>query len=316
MAGRTRRVSYRYSMGALSSAVLALLLGLICTFFAPALQGRLQSLLHRHPTWVWAAPPLLTGAFLGAAVLAGAFSGPLALRVLLYTAAPVLCAFVQGPGPTQRPTALDLLTILLLWLPIELAAGASLVPPAARGFLHSVIYGIAILLALVLFAGFRSFPGLKFNLPRQRRDFWLPLAGFAAVAPVLALVGVAVGFLPLPHIPAEIAARPFQTAGRMVTVAGLILAGTALPEEILFRSLIQNLLMQRIGGGAGTLLVASLIFGCAHLNNGPQPLPNWRYMILATIAGWAYGKVFQKASTVLASAGLHMLVDWTKHFFF
>jgi len=64
------------------------------------------------------------------------------------------------------------------------------------------------------------------------------------------------------------------------------------------------------------LLTAALIFGCAHLDNGPQPLPNWRYMILATIAGVAYGAVFRKASTVLSSATLHMLVDWTKHFIF
>jgi membrane protease YdiL (CAAX protease family) len=129
------------------------------------------------------------------------------------------------------------------------------------------------------------------------------------VAPILAAVGIALGFIPFPHL-------PVQTAGRMAGAAGLIFAGTALPEEILFRALIQNLLMQRFGSGAGTLLVASLVFGCAHLDNGPQPLPNWRYMILATIAGLAYGKVFQKSSTVISSAGLHMLVDWTKHFVF
>jgi membrane protease YdiL (CAAX protease family) len=74
--------------------------------------------------------------------------------------------------------------------------------------------------------------------------------------------------------------------------------------------------MQRLGATNRTLLLAAFIFGCAHLDNGPQPLPNWRYMILATIAGFAYGKVFQKASTVLSSAGLHCLIDWTKHFFF
>ena len=290
------------------SAVLALWLAVVLAFFAPAVQQRLQSLLHRRARWIWAAPPLLTAAFAGASLLAGAFALPLMLLVLAYTAAPVLCAFLQGPGAVQRPTALDFLTILLLWLPIEFGAGASLAPRAAQGFLHSVAYGIAIVLGLTLFIGFRSFAGLKCNLPRRNRDLWLPLAGFAAVAPVLAVVGVALGFIPSPHLPA-------QTAGRMAGAAGLIFAGTALPEEILFRSLIQNLLMQRFGG-ARALLAASLIFGCAHLDNGPQALPNWRYMILATIAGLAYGKVFQKASTVLSSAGLHMLVDWTKHFFF
>ena len=97
---------------------------------------------------------------------------------------------------------------------------------------------------------------------------------------------------------------------------GIIFAATALPEEILFRSLIQNLLMLRFGESGRTLLAASLIFGCAHLDNGPQAVPNWRYAILAAIAGWAYGKVFQKSSTVLSSAGLHAMVDWTKHFVF
>jgi membrane protease YdiL (CAAX protease family) len=229
--------------------------------------------------------------------------------VLAYTAAPVLCAVVQGPAIEPRPTALDFLAILLLWLPIEFAAGARFVPRPAQGFLHSVAYGVAILLGLVIWTGFRSFAGMKYNPPCVRRDFWLPLAGFVLVAPVLAVVGNALGFIPPPHL-------PVQSAGRMAAAAGLIYAGTALPEEILFRALIQNLLMQRFGQNTRTLLAASFIFGCAHLDNGPQPLPNWRYMILATIAGVAYGKVFQKSSTVLSSAGLHMLVDWTKHFFF
>jgi membrane protease YdiL (CAAX protease family) len=291
------------------SAVLALCLAVILAFFAPAWQGRLRSLLHRRAAWIWAAPPLLTAAFAGASLMAAAFSAPLTLLVLAYTAAPALCAFLQGPGFVDRPTALDFLAILLLWLPIEFAAGASLVPRAAQGFLHSVAYAIAIVLGLTLFIGFRSFPGLKFNPPRWNRDLWLPLAGFAILAPVLAVVGMALGFIPPPHL-------PVRTAGQMAGAAALIFVGTALPEEILFRSLIQNLLMQRFGAGARTLLAASLIFGCAHLDNGPQALPNWRYMILATIAGLAYGRVFQKASTVLSSAGLHMLVDWTKHFFF
>ena len=121
---------------------------------------------------------------------------------------------------------------------------------------------------------------------------------------------------PMPVLPGPPPHAPTQSAGRMISAAGLIFAGTALPEEILFRSLIQNLLMLRFGAGARTLLAAAFIFGCAHLDNGPLPLPNWHYMILATIAGVAYGAVFRKAPTVLSSAALHMLVDWTKHFFF
>ena len=290
-------------------AVLGVLLGLILSLLGPGPRQILERVLHRGPANIVLAPILLTAVFSGAAALAGAFSLSLALLMLGYTAVPTVCAFVQGPGLASRPSVADFLTILLLWLPLEFAAGASLIARPAQGFLHSVAYGVAILLSLVIFLGFRSFPGMRFNLPGQARDYWLPLAAFAIAAPILAVVGIALGFIPFPHAAS-------QSASKMISTTGLIFAGTALPEEILFRSLIQSLLMLRFGSSARTLLVAAFIFGCAHLNNGPQPLPNWRYMILATIAGWAYGVVFQRSSTVLSSAALHTMVDWTKHVFF
>lgn len=289
--------------------ILILLLGAVVALFAPGFQSRVRSALRRRSILIWASPVLLTAVFSCASWVTFAFSVPLSLAILAYTAVPVLCAWAQGPGPVQRPTVLDFATILLLWLPLEFSAGAGLVPRAAQGFLHSVAYGIAVLLGLLLFLGFRSWPGLKYSLPCRKLDFWLPLAGFAISAPVLMVVGLILGFIPPPHL-------PVQTVARMATSAGLIFVGTALPEEILFRSLIQNWMTLRFGDNIRTLLAASLLFGCAHLNNGPQPLPNWRYMILATIAGIAYGKVFQKSSTVLSSSALHMLVDWTKHMFF
>jgi membrane protease YdiL (CAAX protease family) len=295
----------------MQTLILALLLAAVLAFFLPAVQNRVRGALHARPAALWAVPFLLVTIFSGAAALAGAFSFSLAVLVLGYTAAPVVCAWTAGAGFVERPAALDFVAILLLWLPLEFAAGARLVPRPAQGFLHSVAYGIAIFLGLVLFTGFRSFAGMKYNLPRRRSDFGLPVAAFAITAPVLMVVGIAIGFIPLPHGPGTAAA-----GGRMAGAFGVILAGTALPEEILFRSLIQNLIMLRFGASWRTLLAASLIFGCAHLDNGPQPLPNWRYMILATIAGVAYGMVFRRASTVLSSAALHAMVDWTKHFFF
>ncbi len=280
-------------------AFLAILLGVVLSLLVPALQGRLRESLRTRPRLVWLAPPVLTAIFAAASLLAGAFTLSLTAAVLVYTAVPVFTAWLRQ----------DLLTVLLLWLPLEFAAGQSLVPVPARGFLHSAAYGIAILLGLVLFLGFRALPGMKYRAPRTKRDFWLPLAGFAAVAPVLAAVGIAIGFIPPPHL-------PVQPAGKMAAAVAIIFAGTALPEEILFRALIQNLLVRRLGDTTRTLLLASVIFGAAHLDNGPQAVPNWRYMIEATIAGVAYGKVFQRSNSVCSSALLHTLVDWTKHFWF
>jgi uncharacterized protein len=283
-------------------AILGTMLAAVFACFAPGVQQGLQSALKNRPATIFAAPIFLTAFFAAASALVGAFSVKLTLLISIYTTTPTLLLFLQG-------ARVDFLVIALLWLPIEFGGGAALIPREQQGFLHSAAYGVAILLGLSLFLGFRRIDGMKYNLPRGWRDLWLPLAGFAIVAPVLIVVGIAIGFIPRPHLPA-------QSTGKMAAAVGLIFAGTALPEEILFRALIQNLLMQRFGASARTLFWASFIFGCAHLDNGPQPVPNWRYMVVATIAGIAYGRVFQKSRSVVSSATLHMMLDWTKHFFF
>jgi membrane protease YdiL (CAAX protease family) len=280
------------------STVLAVFLAGIALLLLEPLQRKLRGLLKNQHARIWAVPFLLTGIFAACAALAGVYDLRLILLVLGYTAAPVGAARWS-----------PLLATALLWLPMEFAVAAHLVPRAAQGFLHSVGYGVAILLALALFVAYRPLAGMKYNLPQRFSDLWLPFVGFALVAPVLIVVGLATGFIPWPHL-------PHQAGSRMAAAAGIIFVGTALPEEILFRALIQNLLMHRLGGGTATLILASVIFGLAHLDNGPQAVPNWRYAIVATIAGYAYGRVFQKASTVLSSAGLHTLVNWTKHMFF
>lgn len=288
---------------------LALLLAAIFGLFVPAAQSRLRRLLQSSPSTVWAVPFFLAGIFAAASAAVGAFRTEVTSAVLVYTLAPTACVYLAGSGSPKLPGWLDFLAIALLWFPLEFAGGiAHLIPRPLQGFLHSVAYGIAILLGLALYLGFRTFPGMKYRAPHGR-DWILPLIGFAAVAPALIAVGIAIGFIPMAHLPTA-------PAGRMAAAAGIIFAGTALPEEILFRSLIQNLLMLRFGATWRTLIVASVIFGAAHLDNGPQAVPNWRYAIEATIAGVAYGWVFQRAQSVTSSAMLHMMVDWTKHFFF
>jgi len=289
---------------------LVLLIAAVFSFFAPIVQVRLQAKLSKSPSLVWALPFLLTGIFAAAAALVQSLSFQLIVIVFVYTLLPVGCAvWTDRVATGAKPPFTDFISILLIWLPLEFAVGGSLVPRAAQGFLHSVGYGIAILLGLALFIGFRRFPGMKYNLPRGGRDWWLPLVAFAILAPILIVVSVAIGFIPLPHL-------PVQPAAKMTAAIGIIFAGTAIPEEILFRALIQNWLMQRFGRTWQVLLLASVIFGSAHLDNGPQAVPNWRYAIAATIAGYAYGRVFDRSSTVVSSAILHTMVDWTKHFFF
>jgi membrane protease YdiL (CAAX protease family) len=285
--------------------VLIVLLLAVAAFLFPVVQRAAA-----RTSFLFAVPVVLTLLFSALALAADAFSIPLALLVLGYTFAPVLAAFFQGRGgKSTRPSWLDFVIILMLWLPLEFSAGQQLIPKPAQGFLHSVAYGMAILLGLTIFLGFRGLTGMKFNLP-SARDLAYGAAAFVVCAPILVAIGRLLGFIPPWHAPAHPSVRG------MARTFGLIFVGTALPEEILFRSLIQNWLMQRYGFNAAILLVSAFIFGCAHLDNGPQPLPNWRYMILATIAGVAYGKAFQKSASLFSSVTCHALVDATKHIFF
>lgn len=250
-------------------------------------------------------PAVLSAVFLAVAAKLGAFSFPLAALILAYTFLPAAVAYLARETPP--PSWLDFVIIALLWFPLEFSIGHQWIPLPARGTLHLAAYGVSILLALSIFLQFRRLKGMKINLPKSGRDIVNLLLGFAACAPILIALGRAIGFLPPFHFPAN------PSPAHIGTQFLIILAATALPEEILFRSLIQNCIAQRFGASTSTLLVSAFIFGCAHLDNGPGPLPNWRYMILATIAGVAYGKVFEKSSSIFASAGLHALVDTVKH---
>jgi membrane protease YdiL (CAAX protease family) len=279
----------------------ALLLGAILTLLCTSLQAVLRRWVHGDRARVFVAPAVLSGVFCALLWRYGILSIAPAALILAYTFAPTVVAYA---------TRSNFLIILLLWLPLEFAVGARAIPKPLQGFFHTVAYGIAILLALWLFLIFRDLAGMKYNLPRGVRDWVAPLIGYMIVAPVLIPIGLWLGFIHPFHVP------PHLTAGFVLSRFLIILAATAIPEEILFRSLIQNCIMRKMGFTNRALLVAAVIFGCAHLNNGPGPMPNWRYTIMATIAGFAYGKVFQKSSTVLSSAILHALINTSKHIFF
>jgi membrane protease YdiL (CAAX protease family) len=279
----------------------ALLLCAILALLCRSLQDALRRLVRARRERVFAAPLALSALFCELLWMYGAGSPGLVALIVIYTFAPTLLAYAQRT---------NFVIILMLWLPLEFAVGGSSIPRALQGFFHTVAYGIAILLALWIFLIFRELPGMKYNLPREARDLITPLIGYALVAPILIPIGLWLSFIQPFHIPAQL------SAGLVVKTFLIILVATALPEEILFRSLIQNSIMQRLGFTNKALLLAAVIFGCAHLNNGPGPLPNWRYAIMATIAGFAYGKVFQKSSSVFSSAILHALINTSKHVFF
>ena len=81
----------------------------------------------------------------------------------------------------------------------------------------------------------------------------------------------------------------------------------ALLEEFFFRGILQNLLARTLASPKRAQAAASLAFGLSHILLAPAP--NWRYVIVASIAGWFYGSVFAATGTLMAPAMMHALVD-------
>ncbi len=287
---------------------------LILALFSQPLQQLLRAGFDHSRSLIFAVPLALSLIFCGSAWYESALSVPIVFLIAGYTFIPTLIVFIQhihiDRRPTRAATLPDLAVILLLWLPLELNVGAAYIPKPVQGTLHTLAYGVAITLALFLFLLFRNFPGMKYQRP-QAPDFVRALLGLVIAAIVLIPLGLRLGFLAPAHAPRS---SLFTSLFRIAT----IFCGTALPEEILFRSLIQNWITQHLppANAAWGIVLGALVFGSAHLNNGPFAFPNWRYMILATLAGLLFGTVFARSNSVIASVLLHTAVDATKYLWF
>jgi membrane protease YdiL (CAAX protease family) len=102
---------------------------------------------------------------------------------------------------------------------------------------------------------------------------------------------------------------------RSLPVAAMgIFLFTAWPEEFLFRGLLQNMLSELLGNSWAGLILASILFGFSHILHAPYP--NWKYVILATIAGLFYGRVWMKTGALLPSTMVHAVVDIVWHVLF
>ena len=134
-------------------------------------------------------------------------------------------------------------------------------------------------------------------------NFAVHFVGFALIAVPL---GIKIGFLAWGPSLARFELSPLEGLG--------ILLFTAWPEEFLFRGVLQNLLSRTFKNQWAGLIVASVIFGLSHILH--KPFPNWKYVILATIAGLFYGHAYMKTRSLVPGALVHGLVDISWHVLF
>ena len=81
----------------------------------------------------------------------------------------------------------------------------------------------------------------------------------------------------------------------------------ALLEELFFRGFLQSLLSRTLRSWVAAQALVSVLFGLFHILHAP--FPNWRYVALASVAGWFYGSAFRASGSLMASSLLHAAVD-------
>jgi uncharacterized protein len=277
----------------LIAALLTLAPFLAVAFFPQAIGAWVR----RFPTWAQlAAPAVLCVPYLLVACGDGIFRVQwLALYALLPAAVAILLWQATRTDPGQHGNWRDFLVLAALGLAVDLRWFEGAWPA------HLAIFNKILLLdaGIYGFVLIRQLDGTGFDLRLRFKDLGIGLREAAIYTPIALALGLWLDFLHLHW------AWPGLRA-----IAGAWLFTfffVAVPEELFFRGWLQNLLEKRVGR-YGALLVTACLFGLAHFNKRTTNF-NWRYVLLAALAGIFYGRAWREQRRVGASAVTHATVD-------
>jgi uncharacterized protein len=155
----------------------------------------------------------------------------------------------------------------------------------------------------------RNLEDVGYQILWRKADLVTGVAYWAAFSILAIPLGYALRFINFHPHAVPWSSLGFQFVGVYLTIA--------IPEEVFFRGILQNLLEKTIKSGPPgryALLIASAIFGASHFHH--PPVPNWRYCIMATLAGIFYGLAYRRRRRISSSALTHALVDTLWHFWF
>ena len=275
-------------------AALLLLAPMLASGFCPASVDKLGRWLPR--TVRVAGPALLCVPYALTATSFGIFRWRwFAVYALLPVAIAFLLEQARSEDAGQRGTWRDFVVLLALGLAVDLRW---LEPAWPRGL---AALGKILLLDAGIF-GFlvvRRLEGVGFDLRLTLKDLRRGLGEYCIYAVIAIPLGLWLGFL---HVHA-ILPSPLRAVGAFVFTFLFI----AIPEELFFRGWLQNLL-ERWLGRTPALLVTALLFGLSHFNKRAAHF-NWRYVVLAVLAGIFYGRAWRRDRRVGASAITHACVD-------
>jgi uncharacterized protein len=253
------------------------------------------------------------GYLLGAAAFLGYLIYALGTNTFAITRVGAVAGLVFLPlalaaSAQQRPMGAwqDYVTLAGVWVTVKFSPSHWLWPyPGGRlAYVFTVLLSLNVALAAYLLA--RRSNGIGYSIGWGRRWGFYVLASFIIFGCIAIPLGEGMHFIQFAPQWAEWRSLPF--------LATAILFFTAWPEEFLFRGVLQNMLSRSYKSDLAGWWTASILFGFSHITN--MGFPNWRYVILASIAGFFYGWTWRKSGSIFASAIVHALVDVAWHFLF
>src|SRR5215510_8983277 len=240
------------------------------------------------------APGLLVVPYLIFSVPRGEFLWPYAL-VLFAIPIGLAALFEFAPPGTPKLCWQDVLALAVIGVPVEFRLLAGSFPHPGLSALPKFLLVDA---ALYAFLVVRRLEGVGYDLRVRLRDVAVGIREWVFYAPIAIGLGLALGFIAFHHV--------MPGAASIISALLVTFFFVAIPEEFFFRGLLQNMLEARFGR-LRALIMAAVIFGLSHFN---KPLPfNWRYVLLASIAGIFYGRAWRSRRRVVASGITHTLVD-------
>jgi len=234
--------------------------------------------------------------------------------MLIGAAYAVIPALLLATSRSKAPgTWEDYAALLVLWLPVEFRWMYRFFPYPPP-LTHTLTILMALGTGVAAFVLLRRMQGVGYSL-EWRRGFAFHFGfNFLALSAIAIPLGLKIGFLHWkPALPAIRAISLSGPIGAILSGVG-ILFFTALPEEFLFRGLLQNLLSKSLQNEWAGLILASVIFGFSHILHAP--FPNWKYVFLATIAGFFYGRAWMKTGSLVPGVLIHAAVDTLWHILF
>jgi membrane protease YdiL (CAAX protease family) len=202
-------------------------------------------------------------------------------------------------------TCVDYAAAAIVWLPVEFRWMYRLFPFPPQ-LTHTLTILLALSTGVAAFVVLRRLEGVGYAIEWVRGSGWIVLSHFLLFAAIAVPLGIAIGFIAYDPSIARLRSLPVAVIG--------ITFFTAWPEEFLFRGILQNLFSRTLKSQWIGLAVASVVFGLSHILHAP--FPNWKYVILATIAGIFYGHAWMKTGSLLPGALVHALVDISWHVLF